>query len=428
MTQAVLTVRLRSMDAHPKQRAFVESKAKRIYARVGRRGGKTTGLAMKAVERFLAGGRVLYATPTDDQIDRFWYEVKAALAEPIAARVFYKNETEHVIELPGTLQRIRAKTAYNADTLRGDYADLLICDEYQLMNEDTWELVGAPMMLDTNGDAVFAFTPPSLRTKTVSRARDPLHAVKQMRQAATDESGRTAIFHWTSLDNPHLSRAGLADVTKDMTSVAYRQEILAEDLETVPGALWTPQMIQYREPPHAKDKDGQDLGRDLVACVVGVDPAGGGGSEIGIVVGAKARDGKAYVLDDRSVDGSVSPDTWARRAIAAYHDHKAGWIAAEKNFGGAMVKHTIMTVDPNVPVREVNATRGKAVRAEPVSALYEQGRALHVRPFPELEMQMCQWVPGPNSKSPDRLDGMVWALASLNVSVPTDLMKQVVFV
>jgi phage terminase large subunit-like protein len=128
------------------------------------------------------------------------------------------------------------------------------------------------------------------------------------------------------------------------------------------------------------------------------------------------------------VDGSVSPDTWARRAIAAYHDHKAGWIAAEKNFGGAMVKHTIMTVDPNVPVREVNATRGKAVRAEPVSALYEQGRALHVRPFPELEMQMCQWVPGPNSKSPDRLDGMVWALASLNVSVPTDLMKQVVFV
>jgi hypothetical protein len=108
---------------HDKQRLFIDSPAKRKVIRAGRRGGKTVGNSIYAVEKFLAGRRVLYATPTAEQIGRFWATVTRALYEPIKAGVYYKNETEHIIELPGTEQRIRAKTAWNADTLRGDYAD-----------------------------------------------------------------------------------------------------------------------------------------------------------------------------------------------------------------------------------------------------------------------------------------------------------------
>src|SRR5262249_19184516 len=149
---------------HPKQRAFAESSTKRKVVRAGRRGGKTVGVATDAVERFLAGRRVLYAVPTQEQIDRFWFEVKRALEPAIDRGIVYKDATRQLIELPRTEIRIRAKTAFNADTLRGDYADDLILDEYQLMNEDAWGVVGAPMLLDTNGDATFVYTPPSFRT------------------------------------------------------------------------------------------------------------------------------------------------------------------------------------------------------------------------------------------------------------------------
>ena len=121
---------------HAKQRSFVYSKAKRRIVRAGRRGGKTVGVSILAVETFLAGKRVLYAAPTAEQIARFWTTVTRSLDEPIKAGALRKNETEHLIEVAGTENRIRAKTAWNADTLRGDYADLLILDEWQLMDED----------------------------------------------------------------------------------------------------------------------------------------------------------------------------------------------------------------------------------------------------------------------------------------------------
>jgi len=222
-----LTVNLKR--PHPKQQEFIDCKAKRRIIRAGRRGGKTSGMAIEAVQKFLAGQRVLYAAPTSEQTDAFWYAVTSSLQEPIQAKVYTKNETDKSIELPGTKQRIRAKTAWNADTLRGDYADLLILDEWQLMNEDAWEVVGAPMLLDNDGDAVFIYTPPSLRAAGVSKAKDPRHATKLFKMAQDDTSGRWAAFHFTSHDNPHISSAALGDLVKDMSKSSYRQEILAED-------------------------------------------------------------------------------------------------------------------------------------------------------------------------------------------------------
>jgi len=99
---------------HDQQQAFIDSAAKRIIVRAGRRGGKTVGIAIRAVRAFLEGQRVLYAAPTQDQVDAFWYEVKRSLIEPITAGVYYKNESLHIVEVPMTKQRIRAKTAWNA--------------------------------------------------------------------------------------------------------------------------------------------------------------------------------------------------------------------------------------------------------------------------------------------------------------------------
>lgn len=391
-------------EPHAKQREFIESPAKRKIIRAGRRGGKTVGMAIYAVEKFLDGRRVLYAAPTADQLSRFWVEVTRALLPAIDAGIFYKNETDHIIELTGTEQRIKAKTAYNADSLRGDYASLLILDEFQLMNEDTWNTVGAPMLLDNNGDAVFIYTPPSLHSRSASKANDPQHAAKLFKRASEDTSGRWQTFTFSSHENPYLDKTALDEITNDMTALAYRQEILAEDVDEVPGALWSRGRI---------DESRVTKFPDLTRIVVGVDPtASAGGDEAGIVTaGTVWQNGRQefYTLADDSRQGT--PQEWASAAVAAYHRHKADCIVAEKNNGGDMVEAVIKQVDPSVNIKLVWASRGKVTRAEPIAAIAEQGRDHHVGYFPQLEDELCMWIPG--EASPNRLDAKVWALTEL---------------
>jgi hypothetical protein len=368
-------------------------------------------MAILAIEKFLDGRRILYAAPTQDQIERFWFEVTNALAEPIQTGVYYKNETRHIIEVTNTENRIRAKTAWNADSLRGDYADVLILDEYQLMDETAWSEVGAPMLLDNNGDAVFIYTPPSLHSRSTSKARDPQHAAKLYKKAKADKSGRWEAFHFTSWENPHISETALDEISKDMTALAIRQELKAEDIDQAPGALWTRKTIDdgrvYKAP------------EDLSMVVVGVDPsATSTGDETGIITAGKLDD-QYYTLADDTVQGS--PETWAKAAITAYHRHKADCIVAEKNNGGEMVESVIRQAVINmrakdstvgeVPVRLVWASRGKATRAEPISAIAEHGRDHHVGSFEKLEDELCMWTPG--DASPNRLDAKVWAMTYL---------------
>ena len=388
-------------EPHAKQREFIDSPAKRKIIRAGRRGGKTVGMAIYAIEKFLEGHRVLYAAPTADQLGRFWVEVTRALSQPIEAGVFKKNETDHIIELTGTEQRVKAKTAYNADTLRGDYADLLILDEFQLMSEDTWDTVGAPMLLDNNGDAVFIYTPPSLHSRSASKANDPQHAAKLFKRASEDTSGRWATFTFSSHENPYLSKVALEEITGDMTALAYRQEILAEDVDEIPGALWKRAQIESnRVTSHP----------DLSRIVVGVDPtASSGGDEAGIITAGRTGE-NYYTLADDSRQGT--PHEWATAAVTAYHKYMADCIVAEKNNGGDMVEAVIKQVDSSVNVKLVWASRGKAVRAEPVAAIAEQGRDHHVGYFPALEDELCLWIPG--DTSPNRLDAKVWAITELS--------------
>jgi phage terminase large subunit-like protein len=157
----------------------------------------------------------------------------------------------------------------------------------------------------------------------------------------------------------------------------------------------------------------------MVRVVVGVDPSGADdvdnadNDEIGIVAGGLGTDGNAYLLEDCTV--KAGPATWGRVATTAYDRLEADAIVAEQNFGGAMVKHVIQTARPRTLVKMVTASRGKVVRAEPFSALYETGKVRHVGDFPELEDEMTAFstagYTGP--KSPNRADAWFWVLAEL---------------
>jgi phage terminase large subunit-like protein len=184
-----------------------------------------------------------------------------------------------------------------------------------------------------------------------------------------------------------------------------RQELYGEILDTVEGALWTREMIERARvtdiPP-------------LIRIVVAIDPAVTNNStsdETGIVAAGITSDNHYYVLSDKSL--RASPDAWARQAVNLYHDLGADKIIAETNNGGDMVTLLIKQVDHSAPVKKVTATRGKQLRAEPISSLYEQGRVHHHGYFAELETQMCEWTPISN-ESPDRLDALVWAITELN--------------
>ena len=193
-----------------------------------------------------------------------------------------------------------------------------------------------------------------------------------------------------------------------------RQELNAEILDDVPNALWTRERIDAARKPVTLP--------DMARVVVAVDPSGARGADdekadsIGIVVAGKGVDGRAYVLADYTC--KLSPAGWGRRAVEAYRDHHADRIVAERNFGGAMVEAVIRTADPNVPYKEVVASRGKVQRAEPVAALYEQRRVSHVGELADVEDQLCQMTPDGylGDGSPDRADALVWALTELMVS------------
>ena len=399
---------------HIIQQEFINCKAKRIIIKAGRRGGKTVGVANRAIKQFLAKKRVLYAAPTAEQVGRFWITVTTILAELIQKKILYKNETEKYIELPGTEWRIKAKTAWNADSLRGDYADELILDEFQLMNEDIWDLVGAPMLLDNNGNAVFIYTPPSLHSRSVSKANNKMHAAKlfrSFREKEKTDPERYRTFHFSSYENPYISKIALDEISKDMTNISYRMEILAEDIDEAPGALWTRKDI---EDPRVRQAP------ELDRIVVAVDPSvTSTGNEAGIIVGGRCGD-QGYILEDSTIQGR--PLEWAEAVVALFYKYEANVIIAEKNNGGEMVELVLKQIDPHVPVILVSASRDKHTRAEPIAAIYEQGRIHHVGSFPALEDEMCLWQPG--DPSPNRMDALVWALTELMLGPqPIDWVK-----
>ena len=182
-----------------------------------------------------------------------------------------------------------------------------------------------------------------------------------------------------------------------------RQELFAEVLDDNPNALWRRADI---------DCSRVNVAPDLQRVVVAIDPAvtvGDESDDTGIVVAGIDQTGHGYILEDAT--GQYSPDQWGRLAVELFHKYRADRIIGEANNGRDMIEFVIRTVNPNVPYKKVWASRGKMIRAEPISGLYEQGKIHHVGSFSDLEDQMCEWQPG--DPSPNNLDAMVWALTNL---------------
>jgi predicted phage terminase large subunit-like protein len=194
-------------------------------------------------------------------------------------------------------------------------------------------------------------------------------------------------------------------VTRYEGTALGRQELYAEVIDEMPGALWTRELMETCRPKFVPE---------FVRIVVAVDPSvEGTKNETGIVVCAQGADGHGYVLADRSTMGS--PDKWAKKVVRTFNEFKADRIIAEVNQGGEMVERVIRTVDEDVPYKKVRASKGKIARAEPIAAFYEQGKVFHMEHFGKLEDQMCSYVPG-ETKSPDRLDALVWGLSEIMLS------------
>ncbi len=229
-----------------------------------------------------------------------------------------------------------------------------------------------------------------------------------LRELIGRDDGSVVVTRGATFDNEaNLSSAALAELRRRWEgSRLGRQELMGELIDDVAGALWKRAMI---EPYRVKSIDRDQL----VRIVVAVDPAvtfGESSDETGIIVAAVGRDGQGYILDDLTC--RLPPDGWARQVARAYEKWKADRIVAESNNGGALLETVLRTVDPSLPITLVHATQGKLTRAEPISALYEQGKVHHVGGFPELEDQLCTWEKG-STDSPDRLDALVWALTEL---------------
>jgi phage terminase large subunit-like protein len=253
---------------------------------------------------------------------------------------------------------------------------------------------------------------PGIGWHQLAAATNPARPTHWLKQRFTPPSEDHVYLHARTFDNTALPQDYLDEARKMAAGYAKSRYIMGEWVAPTDGALWTPDLIGFRDPPKVYPKGIETP--DLARVVVAVDPAvssNAASDETGIVVVGLGSDGRGYVLDDLSC--RATPADWARRTVAALTTYSADRIVAEANNGGDLVSTVIGAVDALAPVTLVHASRGKRTRAEPVAALYEQGRVSHVHPHPELEDQMCSYTGAAGEESPDRLDALVWGLSEL---------------
>lgn len=365
----------------------------------GRGFGKTRTInewLLERIERGLARRITIIAATAADARD-VMIEGESGLlniAPPWLRPIPYLSKRR--LEWPKYRARATIISADKPDRLRGPQCDTAIADELAAWRyPEAWDQLLFGLRLGEDPRVAMATTPrPTPLIKAL--VKDPLCRVT---------GGST-----------HANRANLAKPFLDAILKKYegtrlgRQEINAEILDDAQGALWRREpMLDAHRSPHRRPIP------DFRRVVVAIDPSVSAESqtaETGIVAAALGVDGHAYVLSDESIL-QPTPEQWGNAAIACFRKLKADRIIGEVNNGGDLVEANIRAIDKQIPFRKVHASRGKAVRAEPIASLYEQGRVHHVGTFGALEDQMCQWEPGVSTWSPNRLDALVWALTEL---------------
>lgn len=289
---------------------------------------------------------------------------------------------------------IYSYSAESPQSTRGPNLSGLWCDELAAWRflAETWQETVLPAVRIGDPQIVVTTTP---------------RPVPLLRELVSRDDGSVVITRGSTFENAdHLSARALAEFRRFEGTRIGRQELLGELLDDVEGALWKRELIE----PHRVASIARER---LTRIVVAVDPAvtsGAKSDDTGIVVAGIDNDGQGYVLEDASC--RLPPDGWAQAVAEAYHRWEAHRIVAEVNQGGQLVESVLRTVDASLPITLVHASHGKSIRAEPIAALYEQAKVSHVGAFPELEDELCTWIPGQRA-SPDRLDALVWAFTEL---------------
>lgn len=362
----------------------------------GRGSGKTRGGSEETRRRAMASGSriaLIAATAADARDVMVEGESEILSVCPSHDMPKYEPSKRRLTWANGSVATLFS--AEEADRLRGPQHHFIWADELAAWRDaqSTWDMAMMGLRLGRRPRALVTTTPRPIKLLRDLIKRDGKDVVVTRSTTYANRDNLAPTFFSQIITRYEGTRLG-------------RQELNAELLEDIEGALWSLDMIEAARKP-------KDFTPDLRRIVVAIDPAvsvSETSDATGIVVAGVGHDGRGYVLEDLS--GKFSPTEWATRAVAAFNRHRADRIVAEANQGGAMVETTIRAVDKNVPVKLVHASRGKVTRAEPVSALYEQGRVHHIGCFPELEDEMTSFEPG-STNSPDRMDALVWALTEL---------------
>lgn len=363
----------------------------------GRGFGKTRTGAEEVLDRALALPKrrvaVIGATTADTR--KICYEGESGLIAIIPEDLMVNREwNKQLLQIKlinGSI--ITGFGAEKPERLRGPQFHYAWCDELASWKypEETWDNLSFCLRLGETPQTIITTTP---------------RPIKTLREIIKDP--RTVIVRGSTFENKeNLAPAYLRRMMEKYGGTRTgRQELYAEVLEDTPGALWNSR--QFDNPVHV-DLD------NMYRIAVGVDPAISSKGEHGIIVAGSTPKPKErhFVLEDASLQGS--PEQMARRAIAMYKKYQGDAIVIETNQGGDMLKSLFNNIDDKLPLRTVRASKGKFTRAEPIAALYEQGRVSHAGSFPQLEDQMCTYVPG-ERESPDRLDAMVWVMTWLTNS------------
>jgi phage terminase large subunit-like protein len=303
-------------------------------------------------------------------------------------------------------------SADEPDRFRGKQCDTFWADELAAWRyPEAWD----QMVLGFRLGAAYGITPRGI----VSTTPRPTHTIREL-----IKHERSVVTGGSTYDNiANLAPAFVEEIRSKYEGTRLgRQELHAEVLEDVADALWSYDSIARARLEAATP---ERLPTSLSSIAVAVDPSGCAGpddkrsDEVGIVVVGVDNEGALYILEDASGRyGPAGPRGWGAKVVALYHKWRADSVVGEVNFGGAMVASVVLTADPNVPFREVTASRAKHVRAEPVSVLFERAKAFLCGFFPELEEQLVQFSTAGymGRKSPDRADAMVWGAHALGVT------------
>lgn len=386
----------------------VGREAWRVWLILGGRGAGKTRTGAEWIRAKVAGGlvpparRIALIGETIVDVRRIMIEGVSGLMAiaPPGERPDFEVSKNQLVWPNGAIAQMFS--AEMPDSLRGPQFDCAWCDELAKWREPerAWDMLQFGLRLGQHPQVCVTTTP------------RPIPLLKALLADPSVVATRAA----TTANAAFLAPGFLSDMERRYAGTALgRQELLGEIVDQRAGALWRRDWIES-----GRIRSAPELSRIVVA----LDPpvtATASSDACGIVIAGLAADRRAYVLADRTLQGR-EPQVWARAALAAYHDFSADCLVAEVNQGGDMVTAILGEMDRGVPVKKVRATRGKWLRAEPIAALYAEGRVVHVGAFQLLEDQMCAFGADGLAKgrSPDRLDALVWALTELMLTSKPD--------